>query len=163
MSKSAAPSLSSTIAATPNVAQPLAREEDATTSIIAAPPGHGTTCLINFDLDYHWDRGTDYHGPFWFGWIITPEKMNENQEPTDTLAYDNEDVSGASKIGQEALIERLKAAARALGFTRFEIRNYSPEPREYEILGKGTLYPAEPFSEAEEVTDTQLCFDFSKS
>ena len=57
-------------------------------------------------------------------------------------------TSGASEIGKEALIERLKAAARKLGFTHFEVRNYSPEPREYEILDEGGLYQAEPFSGA---------------
>jgi hypothetical protein len=53
MTKSAAPPLSSAMAATPNAVQPLACEEDATTSIIAAPTYRGITCLLNFDLD-HW-------------------------------------------------------------------------------------------------------------
>ena len=150
MTKSAAPPLSSAMAATPNAVQPLACEEDATTSIIAAPTYRGITCLLNFDLDHRWEPGTEHDGdPFWFGWIITPERMNEEQEPCDTLAYDDEDTSGASEIGKEALIERLKAAARKLGFTHFEVRNYSPEPSEYEILGKGELYPAPTFSGAD--------------
>jgi hypothetical protein len=149
MSNSAAPPIPSTIAATPNPSQPFPCEEDATSPTIAAPTDHGITCLLNFDLDHRWDPGTDGDGdPFWFGWIITPERMNEDQEPDDTLAYDDEDTSGASEIGKNALIEKLKTAARRLGFTHFEVRNYSPEPSEYEILGQGALYPAEPFSEA---------------
>jgi hypothetical protein len=149
MNNPAAPPIPSTVAASPNAAQPLPCKVDVATTIIAAPTDHGITCLLNFDLDYREGTGLGQGGfPFWFGWVIALEKMNEEQEPDDTLAYDDEDMSGATEVGQEALIERLKAAARKLGFTQFEVRNYSPEPRDYEIVGKGALYPAHPFSGA---------------
>jgi hypothetical protein len=150
MNNLAAAPIPGVIATTPNPSLPFPCEEDVTTPTAAARTGHVTTCLLNFDLDHWWAPGTDHDGhPCWFGWVINSERMSEDQEPTDTLAWDNEDISGASKFGMETLIERLKTAARKLGFTHFEVRNYSPEPREYEVLEKGALYPAEPLSGAD--------------
>ena len=117
--------------------KPIAVWGHATTG---SPNEHSTNCLLNFDLDEQWVPGHFQDAvPFWFGWVIALEKMNEDQEPVDTLAYDDDDRSGASEAGKEALIERLKAAARNLGFKQFEVRNYSPLPREYEVVCEGVL------------------------